>query len=93
MLSTTKWMLRRATEESDALAGGQSHSVEITGPDMEKIETEKIAHQRQGSPKAQPVKAFVRRSVQARLVNSMVSRLLSCNTHLSQSEGIISCSP
>ncbi|SAM84565.1 uncharacterized protein UBRO_05849 [Ustilago bromivora] len=32
VLSTSKWMLRRATEESHALAGGQSHLVEITGP-------------------------------------------------------------
>lgn len=39
VLSTSKWMLRRATEESDALAGGQSHSVEITGPlDMDQLE-------------------------------------------------------
>ncbi|KAN0061889.1 hypothetical protein ACQY0O_005883 [Thecaphora frezii] len=32
VLSTTKWMLRKATEESDRLAGGGSHSIEITGP-------------------------------------------------------------
>ncbi|EST08074.1 BFD-like [2Fe-2S]-binding domain protein [Kalmanozyma brasiliensis GHG001] len=57
VLSTTKWMLRRATEESDALAGGQSHSVEITGPDMDKIDNEKAATKRQGSPLAQPAKA------------------------------------
>ncbi|PWZ01235.1 putative nitrite reductase [Testicularia cyperi] len=32
VLSTSKWMLRKATEESDRLAGGNSHLVEITGP-------------------------------------------------------------
>lgn len=32
VLSTTKWMLRKATEESDQIAGGKSHSIEITGP-------------------------------------------------------------
>lgn len=32
VLSTSKWMLRKATAESDELAGAPGHSVEITGP-------------------------------------------------------------
>lgn len=32
VLSTSKWMLRKATEETDELAGAPGHSVEITGP-------------------------------------------------------------
>ncbi len=57
VLSTTKWMLRKATEESDALAGGQSHSVEITGPlDMDQLE-KAPSSKRAGSPVSQPAKA------------------------------------
>lgn len=32
VLSTSKWMLRKAKEESKELAGAEGHSVEITGP-------------------------------------------------------------
>ncbi len=57
VLSTSKWMLRRATEESDALAGGQSHSVEITGPlDMDQLESSSGPKRGSGSVTA-PIKA------------------------------------
>ncbi|KAJ9474001.1 Rieske domain-containing protein [Pseudozyma hubeiensis] len=57
VLSTTKWMLRRATEESDALAGGQSHSVEITGPDMDKVAESPSSPNKPGSPPLKKTKA------------------------------------
>ena len=58
VLSTSKWMLRRATEESDAMAGGQSHSVEITGPlDMDTLEKGPSSPNKPGSPPAKKTKA------------------------------------
>ncbi|GAK66155.1 nitrite reductase NiiA [Moesziomyces antarcticus] len=57
VLLTSKWMLRRATEESDALAGGQTHSVEITGPlDMDQLESSSGPKRGSGSVTA-PIKA------------------------------------
>ncbi|SPO25656.1 related to nitrite reductase [Ustilago trichophora] len=55
VLSTSKWMLRRATEESDALAGGQLHSVEITGPlDAEQLESAQIGVSKKVGSKVSP---------------------------------------
>lgn len=58
VLSTSKWMLRKATEESDALAGGEGHAVEITGPLPEdELEQRADGIRKGGSPPTAPVKA------------------------------------
>ena len=52
VLSTTKWMLRKAKEESDMLSrNGQSSNIELAGPRPDVVESS------QDSPKAKGAKA------------------------------------